>query len=337
MKAQADTIEIELDICLDRVEIKNRSKPLMIEKKVKLGPFSHSNSGGGSEECRIIKAWSDLIEEAQMVDKKQVLHDFDNLLTKQWPCNIVGCYLSKYLQVPRSALKVFELLARSAFYTSGKFQEEEIEIIIQHMESQNGKEPDLNYLKAKLNRPRNSILERIADFDAPKAKKGQRFTVDEYMVVLKHVLGPKIPNEANEIIKLCDRNKSWKPLEFKLQRDRASIKHTWSYIIYPTILAHLSGTLNLNWKKNFFQLIIDKKYVSLTDIDWNIVLENWPSCTKSEMSKSVTHFVDNKGKKGVPLYQNFAENLHHLKNSRKKVSQIRLDLINEFEKFRKED
>ena len=55
------------------------------------------------------------------------------------------------------------------------------------------------------------------------------------------------------------------------------------------------------------------------------------------MSKSVTHFVDNKGKKGVPLYQNFAENLHHLKNSSKKVSQIRLDLINEFEKLRNKD
>ena len=67
------------------------------------------------------------------------------------------------------------------------------------------------------------------------------------------------------------------------------------------------------------------------------MLENWPSCTKSEMSKSVTHFVDNKGKKGVPLYQNFAENLHHLKNSSKKVSQIRLDLINEFEELRNKD
>ena len=132
------------------------------------------------------------------------------------------------------------MLTRSFLYTSGTFQEEEDEIIVQHLESQNGKESDLNYLKAKLNRPRNSILERIADFDAPKAKKGQRFTVDEYMVVLKHVLGPKIPNEAKEIIKLCDRNKSWKPLELKLQRDRSSIKHSWSEIIHPTIFAHLT-------------------------------------------------------------------------------------------------
>ena len=138
-----------------------------IEKKIKLGPFSHVISGEDSEECRIIKAWCDLIEEAQIIDKKQVIQDFDNLLNEQWPCTIVGVYLSKYLQVPRCALKVFELLTRSAFYTSGKFQEEEDEIIIEHMESQNGKEPDLNYLKAKLNRPRIIISSRIADLKAP--------------------------------------------------------------------------------------------------------------------------------------------------------------------------
>jgi hypothetical protein len=182
-----------------------------------------------------------------------------------------------------------------------------------------------------------------------------------------------------------------------LQRNGNNIGHSWSGFIHPTILAHLSGTLNLDWKNNFFQFIIDKKYISLTDIDWNIVKENWPSSTKSELSNEVMHFVKNNGKKGVPLYQNIAENwnwrknffqfiiekkyisvtdidwdvvkeswpsipksnffkatngfvqahgkngvplyqnisenMHHMKNS-KKVSQLQLDLINEFEKLR---
>ena len=38
-----------------------------------------------SEESRIIKAWYDLIEKTQIIDTKQVIHDFDNLLTQQWP------------------------------------------------------------------------------------------------------------------------------------------------------------------------------------------------------------------------------------------------------------
>ena len=135
MKAQADTIDIKLKVNLDQVKI-DRSKSEMIDKKIKFGPFSHVSSGEDSEECRIIKAWFDLIEGAQIIDKKQVIHDFDNLLTEQWPCNIVGCYFSKYLEVPRCALKVFELLTRSVLYTSGNFQEEEDEIIIQHIVSQ---------------------------------------------------------------------------------------------------------------------------------------------------------------------------------------------------------
>ena len=94
MKAQADTIDMRLDVNLDKAEIKDRSKSEMIEKKIKLGPFSHVISGEDSEECRIIKAWYDLIDKAQIIDKKQVIQDFDNLLNEQWPCNIVGCYLS---------------------------------------------------------------------------------------------------------------------------------------------------------------------------------------------------------------------------------------------------
>ena len=336
MKAQADSIEIQLAINLDHVEIKDKSKSQMVDKKIKLGAFSHATSGEDSEESRVIKAWNDLIEEAQMIDTKQVLQDFDNLLTEQWPCNIVGCYLSKYLKVPRAALKVFELLTRSVLYTTGKFQEEEYEIIIQHIESQNGKKPDLNYLKATLNRQRKNIAMRINDLNTPQARKGQKFTVDEYMVILKHVLGPNIPEEANEIIKLCDRKKSWKTLETELERNQIVIARAWSGVIHTTILAHLSGTLNLDWRKNFFQFIIDKKYVSLTDIDWNLVKETWTSVTKRSIAVTVDHFVRSHGKKGLPLHQNISENLHHMQD-RNKVSQIKLDLISEFEKLRNKD
>ena len=85
----------------------------------------------------------------------QLIQDLDELMPIQWPCNIIGCYLSKYLDVPRLALKVFELLTRSIFYKSGNFQVEEQEFIVQHLESRNGNY-DLNHLKFNLNRPRLS-------------------------------------------------------------------------------------------------------------------------------------------------------------------------------------
>ena len=55
---------------------------------------------------------------------------------------------------------MFELLTRSILYTSGSFQIEEDEFIIEHMDSQNGNY-DLNFLKKHLSRPRYLIYERI--------------------------------------------------------------------------------------------------------------------------------------------------------------------------------
>ena len=93
---------------------------------------------------------------------------------------------------------------------------------------------------------------------------------------------------------------------------------------------------DLDWRKNFFQIIIGKKYISVTDIDWNVVKETWPSIPKSKLTNTINSFVQRHGKVGKPMYQNISENLHHLKD-RKKATQLKLDLINEFEKLRNKD
>ena len=122
MKAQADTVDVKLRLNLDKIKISPENFTLLLENNVKLGAFSKANFGESSEECRIIKAWHDLIEEAQIIDKHQLIKDVNSLLADQWHCNIVGCYLSKYLEAPRHALKVFELLTRSILYNKGAFQ-----------------------------------------------------------------------------------------------------------------------------------------------------------------------------------------------------------------------
>ena len=111
--------------------------------------------------------------EAQIIDEKQTIRDFDEILLtikrnkrgkilerEQWMCNILGCYLSKYLETPRHALKVYEQLRKSVLYNSGKFDKKEDNLISQHIKSNNGKY-DLNVLKSELNRPRYVIYGRI--------------------------------------------------------------------------------------------------------------------------------------------------------------------------------
>ena len=76
-------------------------------------------------------------------------------MKEQWPCNLLGCYLSKYLEVPRAPLKVFEMLNKSVMFKMGKFSDEENEIIEGHMKSTGGKY-DLNILSAQLKRPKQA-------------------------------------------------------------------------------------------------------------------------------------------------------------------------------------
>ena len=129
MKAQADTVKITLSVSNDHASMKATVKEQLLENGIYLGMFSKSISGDTSEESRIVKAWHDLIKKGKIIDTHQLIKDLDLLMIEQWPCNIVGCYLSKYLEVPRHTLKVFELLTRTVLYTSGSFQEEEEEII----------------------------------------------------------------------------------------------------------------------------------------------------------------------------------------------------------------
>ena len=118
MKAQADSVSMELNVEGDTVKINHENYSKLFEMNIKLGVFS--SFGENSEESRIIKAWHDLIEKAQIRNGKQLIQDFNSLLTEQWPCSMVGMYVSKYLKEPRHALKVFELLSGSVKQVSEK-------------------------------------------------------------------------------------------------------------------------------------------------------------------------------------------------------------------------
>jgi hypothetical protein len=188
-----------------------------------------------------------------------------------------------------------------------------------------------------LKRPRGVIYRRIEKhLKHPGFIRGQKFTLNEDITILQHVLGIKIPKEANEIMKICNEKKSWKDLGPKLNRPVDSIGLRWSHYIYPTILSYLSGTMNLQWKKEFFQFIIDNKYVSVSDIDQNIAKEKWPSVPFNKLTRNAKQFSSNHGNNRTPLYQNIAENLYVMRENRK-VPQAKLDLIDAFEKLRNDD
>ena len=143
-----------------------------------------------------------------------------------------------------------------------------------------------------------------------------------------------VDNIIDEIKKKCAGMKAWKPLESTLQRTAHTIALRWSRMIYPSILSYLSNTVNLQWKEPLLRYIIENKVSSIPDLDWNIVLEKWPSCTKQLLQETLTN-ANYLGDKGVALYQNLSNNLHRMKMEQK-VSQSKLKLIYAFDKLRNE-
>ena len=117
--------------------------------------------GSLSEEAQIIRAWKELVQEAAIIDEHQVLTDlYELMFTSYWPCLIIGCTISKYLEEARHSLKVFEQLCKCVLLNGGAFMREEDEFIIDHIQSMNGKY-DMDLLQNNLNRTKHAIAERI--------------------------------------------------------------------------------------------------------------------------------------------------------------------------------
>ena len=91
--------------------------------------------------------------------------------------------------------------------------------------------------------------------------------------------------------------------------------------------------MNLEWRRSFYQWVIDNEYIGITDIDWAVAQEKWPSVPKLKLAKSADEFSKNNGKKDVPLYKNLEENMHRIKS--RQVSQEKWDLTEAYDMLRK--
>ena len=97
------------------------------------------------------------------------------------------------------------------------------------------------------------------------------------------------------------RRKSWKCLSKELNRPYVSIARRWGAFVEPTILAHLCGMTKFQWKRNFFQFVVDSKALGVGDINWKLACEKWPFCTKGSLFNSLLSCYAMK--KGLPLYK----------------------------------
>ena len=61
------------------------------------------------------------------------------------------------------------------------------------------------------------------------------------------------------------------------------------------------GTLNMQWKDEFFKYIIDQRVTSISDDNWTLVLKEKPFLTKKQITLVSSHAKERVENKGPPL------------------------------------
>jgi hypothetical protein len=281
-----------------------------------------------SEEILTSKAWNELTTDVPINNAKQFMSDLFKHVSHNWPMGIVGCYLAKYLEAPRYAVKVCAFVVNNTLYNTGKFSKDEDVLVQEWMHDEN----NVKHLSVLLNRPQDVIAKHI---DALKKCRhaGTHYNLAEDQIILKHALANTTIGSVEDMINV--QAKHWSVLEDELGRTHMSIKGRWKVIIQPTLIFYLGGQHgNDSWKCEFLKFVIDSKAISATDIDWHLAKEKWPLCTKDMMQMALTNYA--RKETGLPLHENIAKNFHNIKSKAITTSWLaqRDEIVEVFEEFR---
>jgi hypothetical protein len=300
-------------------------------KLFKSGTFSSRSFGETSEEVLTLRAWNELTTEVPINNAKEFMSDLFKHVAHNWPMGIVGCYLAKYLEAPRHAVKVCEFVVNNTLYNSGRFTKDEDVLIRELMHDEN----NVKKLSDLLNRPQNGIAMRI---DTLKKCRHvwAKFILAEDQIILKHALADTTICSVQDMINVKAKQ-HWSVLEDELGRTQLSIARRWKGFIQPTLIFYLGGQHgNESWKREFLKFVMDSKVNSAADIDWNLAKEKWPLCTRDLMNRALVCSSIQKENNGLPLHERIAKNFHKVKSNASTTSWLacRDDIVELFEEFR---
>lgn len=252
---------------------------------VRTSVFTKSSYGASSEQSCIDMAWNELIDQVPICDPNKCIQDFYNLKQLNWPKTVLGCYLVKNFKVHRFAFKVFQVFAEKEM-NRYNFQPDEDDAVLDHfLHNPRGQKAKMLEIMAKLDKPRYIILERFrlltkkTDLSLGNLRVSH-FDLNEDSIILKQLFGKDATSDDVKKVSLAEL----KPLENILSRKLANIRSRWVKSLTPVLLTHLAGAVSVDWKLDFLHCIANNSnYVAIQDIDWNDILERWPTQTKMSM------------------------------------------------------
>jgi hypothetical protein len=315
-----------ITMCISKA---NRS----IAKLFKKGSFSSPAFGEKCEEVLTLRAFNELTTEVPINNAKQFMSDLFKHVSHNWPMGIVGCYLAKYLEAPRFAVKVCEFVAYKTLYNTGKFTKDEDVLVRELMHDEN----NVKQLSDLLNRPQDVIAIRINTLKKSSRLAGAKFNLAEDQIILKHALDNTTICSVQDMINV--QAKRWLILENEIGRTTQVIAKRWKSVIQPTLIFYLGGQHgNDSWELEFLKFVMDSKANCASDVDWHLAKEKWPLCTKEMMNMILSNVANNYVNKetGLPLHERISKNFHKINSKVRTTGWLarRDELIEVFEEFR---
>ena len=308
---QTELATVAKYILNENVQIKNSvaiSAPLAIEfsgnevkKKysfLKTTKLSGKSYGPLSEENIMFNTWHQLIENVPIYLPGKFVKDLENS-EHFWLQKLLGAYFSQGLAQHRSASTLYRAFIYSKM-KKGSWTEEDNEKLLAFYKAHDGKpsQQDWKALAFEMERTsRARVLISAEKIDAPKRSK---FSLDEDRQILEHVNRHFDISSAVSLKSIAEKN--IQPIAQKLQRAGKVVVNRFKRILLPILLGNLYCTVNVSWEKEFFKYIVENKVKSIGDVNWQIVLDQWPFLTKYKITHILERARRNSGVEGL-LYE----------------------------------
>jgi hypothetical protein len=156
----------------------------------------------------------------------------------------------------------------------------------------------------------------------------------EDQMILQHVFGQPNPITLEDILNMKPKDSKFHLLEKDINRSRESIQPRWRDYIKPCLLAHLHGRIEYD-SIDFLKFVMNSKAISISNIDWSLLIEKFPFCSKSKVTRILQCRIFREDH-GLPLFERISKNIHRYKSvsSKSSAEKRKQDLLEVFDDFR---
>jgi hypothetical protein len=305
--------------------------------------FNRFSTGSKGDDGKIKENWEKLMKIARIDDPTQCIKAFMNLNEDERPNllrqNVLGCFLSQDMTDVRHGLNVFfRAVAVLYQWNDGKFTSEEDTLILLEAETSGTNTETWKKVALHLGRrTHRTIRQRFVLLTKGKNLKIGKWTSADYQLLFNHIFN----KEKIGAMSAVEYIQSLTPSAFS---DCAEVVGRFPYNVYrywighlkPILLSYHSGNLHKEWKKDFYEYLIEKKVFVVQNINWNDANKYFPDQSNTSMTEALREIRRDKKYADQPLYTALADYLPKYKQSslRESSRKHREEIVHWYDKTR---